>query len=338
MAAPIAAVLFVLVLLPFDIHACAGCRNPNMPVTRIETIQLSPGELRTSASLAATTLRVTHEAGCNDLGNCAEVPAQPLHLHDQKILPGELRLTGELGLTPALGVEMQLPFRAIHTTVDYTNLEGQPYQPLNAGIHHRDETLAGFGDPWLLTRWAGVWNGLSLSARAGVSIPLGRTEPNPFVLGDLGERHQHIQFGSGTFDPVLALDLSQSVGSFLLSGHVQTQGALYENSHGFRAGTRFSGGAQVGKRLWGSLTGALGAEALYEGPERWDGQILQDGSLGRSEVMMAFSLVHAFRTATLGLSARAPVYRHIVSGDEPPGTLSSPLMLGLFASRTFRIM
>ncbi len=332
------ALLGGLALLPIDALACAGCRNPNMPVTRIEAVQLRPGELRASASLGITNLSISHEAGCADLNDCSENPVQPLHLHEQDILPGELRAIGELGLTTQLGVELQVPFRIVHTTVEYATPDGQPYQPLDVGIHHRDETLAGFGDPWLLGRWAGEHRGLLISVRAGLSIPIARTEPNPFVLGDLGQRHQHIQFGSGTWDPILALDLSKSVGLWLLSAHAQGQASLYENSHGFRAGARVTGGAQMGRRVWRSLTGALGVEALYEGPESWDGQIQQDGSLGRSEALLTFSLVQPLGSATVGMAARTPVYRHIITGDEPPGTLSSPLMLGFFASRTFSSM
>jgi hypothetical protein len=128
------------------------------------------------------------------------------------------------------------------------------------------------------------------------------------------------------------------MGPWLLSGYAQGQRSLYENGHGFRAGARASGGAQVGRRVWRSLTAAVGAEASYEGAERWDGEVRQDGNLGRTEGLAALSLVQAFRSGTIGLSARVPFYRHIVAGDEAPGTISSPLMLGLFTSRTFTVL
>src|SRR5690606_9571258 len=123
-------------------------------------------------------------------------------------------------------------------------------------------SLLGLGDPWLLGRWAGDFGGLAVSARAGVSVPVGRTESNPFTLGDRGIRHQHIQFGSGTFDPILALDISIPLGRWLMSGYGQGQAALYENGHGYRAGLRASLGAQAGRKVWRSLTGAAGLEGL----------------------------------------------------------------------------
>jgi hypothetical protein len=333
----LAAALGLLALLPGDVRACAGCRNPNMPVTRVESVPLRSGEFRAGASLGATGVHVTHEAGCPDLAACDERPIQPLYLHDQRLFPGELRGIGELGMTASLGVEVQIPLRLVHTSIEYATPDGQPYEPLDPGVHHRDETLFGLGDPWLLGRWAGQLGGLLVSARAGVSIPLGGTEPNPFVLGESGQRHQHIQFGSGAFEPIFAVDVSKAFGRWLCVGYAQGQMSLYENGHGFRSGMKANGGVQAGRRIWRAMTGALGMEALHEGAERWDGKTLQDGSLGRTEVLLTLSGVQAFRNGSLGLSARVPVYRHIVTGDEPPGTLSSPLMVGLFASRTFRV-
>jgi hypothetical protein len=40
-------------------------------------------------------------------------------------------------------------------------------------------------------------------------------------------------------------------------------------------------------------------------------------------------LARTFGATELSLSVKLPVYRHIVEGDEPPGTLSSPLVLSL---------
>lgn len=323
--------------LPGEAHACAGCRNPNMPVTRLEASALRAGELRTALSLGATGVQVSHEAGCADLSDCDEQPPQSLYIHDQGIFPGELRLLGEYGVTAAWGVELQLPVRIVRTTIEYATPAGQPYQPLDAGNHHRDETLLGVGDPWLLGRWAGAVGKTLIAFKAGVALPLGRTEPNPFVLGARGEKHQHIQFGSGTFDPVFALDVSRPAGLWMLSTYAQGQAGLYENEHGLQAGSRISGGLQAGRKVWGAVTGSLGLEAAYEGPERWDGEILQEGNLGRTEVLTALSLIQAFRTAALGLSVRVPVYRHIVTGDEPAGDYSSPVMVSLFAGKIFRL-
>jgi hypothetical protein len=66
-------------------------------------------------------------------------------------------------------------------------------------------------------------------------------------------RHQHIQFGTGTFDPVGGFDLGRAFGEMQSSTYAQAQASLYQNSHGFRGGTRFLGGVQLGRRIAGTV-------------------------------------------------------------------------------------
>jgi hypothetical protein len=322
--------------LPRLASACAGCRNPNLPITRLSTVHLAPGEIRASALVSATTLNVVHEAGCANPATCAEVPAQPRFLHDQDISPAELRAVAEIGLTRRVGLELQVPFRITRTTVQYRDLAGQPYRPLDPEVHHRNETLAGIGDPWLLGRWGRSLAGLAVTTRAGVAIPLGSTEEDPFALGARGQRHQHIQLGSGTFDPLLMLDLSRTVGPIDLSAYGQAQLSLYENSKGFRAGNRYFGGVQGGAMVAAKVTASLGLDLVTERPERWSGTIQQDGNLGRSELLGGVTLSRPFGRTIASLIVRFPLNRHIAAGDAAKGRLSSPLMLSLVLSRTFR--
>jgi hypothetical protein len=320
---------------PRPVHACAGCRNPSLPITRLSNVHLASGQLRASAMLSATGLNVVHEAGCVDVNGCHEVPVQPRYLHDQDIYPGELRAVLELGMTSSWGVEAQVPFRLTHTTIRYSTPERSPYTPLDPDVHHRNETLAGLGDPWLLARFGAVAGGVLITARAGVAVPLGRTEEDPFALGAEGKRHQHVQFGNGTFDPVLMLDASRAFGRLQLSAYGQAQVALYESRKGFRAGNRYFTGLQVGTPLLWRVVGAVGVDVLHEGAERWGGKVQQDGNLGRTELLAGLSLTRPFGATLLSLVVRVPVYRHIVQGDEPPGELSSPGMLSLIVSHTF---
>jgi hypothetical protein len=320
---------------PAPAHACAGCRNPSMPVARLDATELAPREVRATAILGATYLDTLHQAGCADLASCDEVPVQPTYLHHQKIYPAELRAVGEVGITRAFGFELQLPFRVVATTIQYTTPDGQPYVPLDPDVHHRNETLTGIGDPWMLGRWGARSGAFVLVLRAGVSLPLGRTEPNPFILGDMGIRHEHIQFGTGTFDPVGGFQLARTIATVPLAAYGQGQVSLYQNKYGFRGPSRFFGGLMGGRHLFGTVTGGLGVDVLYEGAERWDGRIQQDGNLGRTEILAALSLMQTFGETSVTLNARFPMYRHIVQGDDPQGSLSSPLMLSVMVSRSF---
>ena len=221
------------------------------------------------------------------------------------------------------------------TSIEYTTPEGAPYQPLDPGVHHRDETVAGIADPWLLLRIGTQLEDWWLAARPGVSIPLGRTEENPFELGDRGLRHQHIQLGSGSFDPVLVLEASRAFDRLQLQVFAQGQLPLYENGTGYRAPFRVYGGTSLGTKLVGSLAGSVGLEAFHEAAEAWDGELRQDGNLGRSELLAAATLSHAFGATELMLGVRVPLVRHIVTGDEPAGTLSSPVTVSLAVSHVF---
>jgi hypothetical protein len=328
-------VLLLPLALSAHAHACAGCRNPNLPTTRLSMVQLSPGQIRASALLSATSLNVVHEAGCVDPAACDDVPVQPPYQHDQDIYPGELRVGGELGLTRSWGVELQIPFRVTRTNIRYTDLAGNPYQPLDPEAHHRNETLLGFGDPWVLARGGTSLGGTTITARVGTTIPLGHIEEDPFARGAMGQRHQHIQFGNGSFDPLILLDLSRTFGRLDLSVYGQAQLTVYENRKGFQAGHRFFTGVQAGLLTFAKVTAALGLDVLSERPERWGGKIQQDGNLGRTELLGGLSLSRPFGSTIATLIARFPLYRAIVTADQPQGRLSSPVMLSLVMSRTF---
>jgi NAD(P)-dependent dehydrogenase (short-subunit alcohol dehydrogenase family) len=112
-----------------------------------------------------------------------------------------------------LGVEAQITLRMTATKIAYTTPQGAPYAPLDPGVHHRNETIAGIGDPWLLASAGTLLGRWIVQGRIGTSIPAGRAEPNPFALGEMGKPHQHIQFGNGTFDPLVVADVARKIGA-----------------------------------------------------------------------------------------------------------------------------
>ena len=320
---------------PPDAVACAGCRNPTLATSRISEGPLDDGAVRVGATLTGTTTRVVHSAGCADVNACAEVPLQPLYLHDQRLLPVELRLVAEYGLGRLFAVEIQAPFRLVHTSIEYTTPNGAPYEPLDEGVHHRNETIVGLADPWLLLRVGGFVGRTWLATRAGVSLPLGKTEPDPFELGDRGIEHQHIQLGTGTVDPIGMVEASRSFDPIEVDAFAQAQISLYENTHGYRAPLRLSGGGSVGTRVVGDFEAALGVEGYHEGAERWDGAIRQDAALGRTEILVAVLATQNLGPTTLNFGLRFPVYRHVVTGDDLEGELSSPVTLSAGVTHVF---
>lgn len=329
-------VAFVATLSSLDrAQACAACRNPSMPTAHSSGAPLREGSLRTDATLTGTTIHVVHTAGCEDTDDCDEVPLQPLYLHDQRVTPIELRLAAEYGLSDSFGLDLQLPFRTVISRIEYTTPEGEPYDPLDRDVHHRDETIAGPSDGLLLGRAGDLFDGTWLAVRVGVSLPIGKSEEDPFALGDQGLRHQHVQLGNGTFEPALSLEASHGFEAFTLQAFAFAQLSVYDNRHGYRAPLRVQGSVEGSMKLVSTLSGALGVGVYHEGAERWQGVVRQDGSLGRTELTAQVALDYAIDSTVLRVGGRIPWYRNIVEGEEPLGRFSSPFVAYVGVSHTW---
>ena len=90
---------------------------------------------------------------------------------------------------------------------------------------------------------------VSIAYRVGVTLPVGATVENPFRLGREGMSHQHIQFGTGTFDPFAEVELRADVGRFQIAPWALGRASLYRNSHDYRAGAVVMGPTDDPKRL-----------------------------------------------------------------------------------------
>lgn len=288
-----------------------------------------------SLSSTGTAVNVVHTSACPDIGPVCFEREEPPHLHDQQFYVGELRAVAEYAFTDALRAEVQLPFRLTRTTITYRRLDGTAFTPDFAGIHHRNETLAGLGDPWLSVRPSVAFGSLRLTGRLGVTLPLGHTEENPFELGRAGLVHQHLQFGTGTFNPVLSVEAVQSFARVALRAHAQGRFVLYENGHGYRAGDLYAAGLEAEAPVWGPLTVALGAEVVSERPERWNGRIEQDGNLGRTDVLAGLTTKWKVGSFFLHAGARVPVYQAIVENGDEAAQLRYPVVVDVGVSRPF---
>lgn len=289
--------------------------------------------------MQATTINVVHEAVCPDIGPVCAVRDEPPQVHDQQFYLGELRLVADYAVLDWLSAELQLPLRVSGTTITFRRLDGTPFEPEGGDIHHRNETLVGVGDPWLSARPTFRTGGFTLSGRLGLTLPLGRTEPNPFVLGRMGLQHQHVQFGTGTVDPLVGLQLSQRLGERVtprLYGLAQL--SLYQNRFGYQAGSRFLGGLAADVKVLEVLSLTATSEVLVELPERWDGRIEQDGNIGRVDVLVGAAVEWRVAGFTLSLSGRGPVFQYFFHESEDHGQLRFPLILSLGAERSFDLL
>lgn len=295
--------------------------------------QTSAGVLNLSLSALGTYTQTGHEEHCPDINGpgCAamEVPAQ---WHDLRLFFGELRLQASYGVTPWLALDLMAAVRVVHIEFALQDLARRPITPpFGEEIHHRTETLAGLSDPWIGLRFSSSIAGRAgweATLRLGATAPLGATVENPFRLGREGREHQHIQFGTGTVDPWAEGSIQRQLGRFTLGAWALGKATLYENRHGYRAGTMLMGGARLSSGPWRSRWRVqAGALIYHEEPERWDGVVETEGNLGRTDLMLEAAVSCRLRgEVSLSLGAKVPVWSRITGAQ-----LSTPALLELTA-------
>lgn len=285
--------------------------------------------------MTATRVRVVHESHCPDIGPVCEEHDEPPQIHDQALNVAELRAVLGYSFTSVFGVELQLPVRMTDVGIVFRDLEGHPIAAEYGNIHHRNETLYGLGDIWLRGRGSVQLFGLRASALLGLSLPSGRTEEDPFELGRRGLEHQHLQFGTGTVDPVLGVDLSWRSRWVRVSAYAQTHLILYENRHGYQAGHRYSGGLLAETGITGWLRLAVGVDLVREEPERWQGEVQQDGNLGRTDVLIGAAATLRLERVELTVGLKVPAYVGIVMSETEPGEVTYPGIVTVALQRDF---
>ena len=146
----------------------------------------------------------------------------------------------------------------------------------NGQIHHRTETYKGFSDLELTAAWRTkniplLGEGSVFRFSLGTTIPVGDTENDPWVLGDRGLEHLHIQFGNGTFDPVLDAYIGAPINQHFAWGvYSKARLPFYRNHRGYRGSPELT---CVPRLTWlpterTSVT--LGASAIYYGYSSWE--------------------------------------------------------------------
>jgi hypothetical protein len=239
---------------------------------------------------------VTHVAECPDLGpECNEKPPPIPYKHHVEMFAAELALDATFGILPWLAAELRFPLRITKVTPSYRELDGRE-KDVPDDIHHHDVTLFGPGDPWLMMRAGASRGGFVTGARLGVTLPLGKTRPDPYELGRRGHSHEHIQFGAGTLMPIVGAMISYrydrvSARSPLSGVELALSGlglfSFYENHHGFRAPSRLFGSLRVTPLfLRGRLRPFVTADVTHETNERWRGKVGDEGPNERTDLLV----------------------------------------------------
>ena len=207
----------------------------------------------------------------------------------------------------------------------------------NKAIHHDRRTLTGLSDFRLLVAHRKLnllREGDGLDIAFGTSLPTGATEENPFKAGDAGLEHEHIQFGTGTFDPLIELYYTAPVSSsFTLGAFGVGRFPLYENSKNYEGPTEVTSGVNllygVNSRviLQSSLTG------YYQDYAHWDDD--RDINSGLRSLNGRIGATFITRRGTaLNVAVRQPIAQETL--DEKGDTFEQGPSLLFYVSHSFR--
>jgi hypothetical protein len=236
---------------------------------------MDAGRFRFGLSMVGSYVHAGHSVESDQHEPGVPDQYQPAH-HELAIGLLEWRLDAQLGLHRRFAFELLMPIRA--TIIDATFEDANGVElPGFESIHHRDETIAGLGDISLGGRIALVlpenvprW---TLALRLGASVPTGNIEADPFELGERGQTHQHMFFGSGTVDPSVGFDSTVAFDKWGLVAWSLARVPFYQNRYGYLASTIVVGGvgAQSGFGLqkWSFL---IQPELYFETPALWNGK------------------------------------------------------------------
>ena len=230
--------------------------------------------------------------GVSPEGNVIDVP---LHRHHVNLNIFRIDVGLRYQLTSEWVLEANIPYEtknqeATLEEIDPVTSTEQEAIIRNRDNHHRNETYIGFADADLFLGYGA--QGLLretdfLMARVGTTMPLGKTEEDPWKLGDAGLEHLHIQFGTGTFNPIADLYYSLPIYK-ALNANASVRGKLpfYENSKTYRGSREvtYTGGLSYRASDW--LTFQAGYLGFYQSYAQWAGE--RDINTGLQFSMVSF--------------------------------------------------
>ena len=257
--------------------------------------------------------------------------------HEVSLWTMDLNLTTRMGLLDWLNVRIRFPLRFVNVKAQFRDQVGQELIDF-VSIHHRDEILVGVGDPDLqfgfrplrLTqkqRWLLEFGG-------GLSFPLGRIEPDPYQAGREGRWHQHIMFGTGTFDPIGFVTVGYVAPMFQLYTNFFLRGSLYENKHGFQSGLQMraalSAESGFGLKHWSFQ---VQVAIILQQAGLWSGQADPDAASGRTDLLVGGGIFwRPTANWQVFVQVNVPINLHLVGGE-----LTHPIILGLGLNYQFRL-
>ena len=245
------------------------------------------------------------------LSPTGEVIDAPLHRHHVALSTYRIDVGLQYLLNNRWTLQANVPYavknqEASIEWIDPVNSEDKQAILRSRDIHHRNGTYTGLSDSDLFLGYKirGLFKtGDVLFTRLGTTVPTGRTEENPWILGDAGIEHLHIQFGTGTFNPIANLQYSLPFyQGGTLTASVRGMFPFYENSKTYQGPVEVSYTAGFMYRLFNWLSFSGNYLGFYQSAASWAGE--RDINTGLRYTMAALGM----SLATLdGISVSANV-------------------------------
>lgn len=257
------------------------------------------------------------------LSPTGQVVSVPTHRHDVQLDFVRYEFVTAFELRDNWDLRVRIPYDVKERTAKVEQID--PATPSevadmqrNLNLHHPTSTLRGFSDFSLLlaTRRSELFLDQDTFALSfGSSVPVGKTEENPFTLGDQGLSHEHIQFGTGTFDPLLELYyLTPLSERFDLSVSALGKFPLYENSRGYQGPIEVSSGLLAAFNASENLRFRVGWSFYYQSFAYWGGVadinsgLISNGAVGGVSYKLS-------PHSSAGLDVRIPISQKTLSDD-----------------------
>lgn len=256
-----------------------------------------------------------------------KVISVPLHRHHVKLNIFRVDASLKYQFNLNWGVEVNIPYEM--KVQEATLEEIDPLTALereailrNRDIHHRNETYTGLTDSDFFIgyrRQSILKTNDLIIGRVGTTLPLGKTEEDPWKLGDAGLEHLHIQFGTGTFNPIADVHYSLPLfAGISVNGSVRGKFPFYENSKTYRGSTELTYSAGMSYRLRDWLSLQAGYLGVYQGYAYWAGE--RDINTGMRFSMLSFgtSVVMPY-DVPLSLAVMLPLGQEMFHTDSGAG-------------------
>ena len=264
--------------------------------------------------LTGTHFQFSHAASCPEISpvDCEQFDIID-HEHHQTMLLMRFQPTFSIGLGRGWQTMVRVPYDIKQMRIEYTDLQGNPYDPPYGNIHHRNETLTGLGDSELEIQY--FWsprNKWVVGGGLGSTLPFGRTEEAPYLRASRSLKHQHIQMGSGAFNPILSATVVWSAHRWGFSAQTTGKLALYENSKDYRASSTVQMTLGPTYRFTSKLMFLTHFGIQRDWQAEWSGE--PDPLSGRSLATAGASVIQRFtpKVAIMG-QLRATIFQHSVA-------------------------